>query len=296
VRRDRALVLSKHHGSGNDFLVVLAGFATGGQSGADLSSEEVRALCSRHRGVGADGLIIGTPGRDGAQLEMLLFNADGSTAEMSGNGIRCLVQAAVTKGAAPEGVVVVDTGGGRRRVAYRDAGDGLGFAEVDMGRFSVSETLDPHGRPVSLAGAGAVSRACAVSVGNPHVVLLQGESRPDLEQCGPLIEASVPGGANVELVQLRTSGELSMEVWERGVGMTEACGTGAVAAAAAARTWGLVDSVVDVTTAGGTLRVTLASDSATLAGPTRFVADVTVDTGHLQGLVTDRIEEPAPAP
>jgi diaminopimelate epimerase len=299
VQAGGTLCLSKHHGSGNDFLVLISSRA---QEHPDEefppenpSGDEVRALCDRHRGVGADGLIVGRPGSDGADVSMSLWNADGSYAEMSGNGIRCLVQAAVARGLVRDGVVIVDTGAGRRRVVYRDEGAGLGFAEVDMGGFSISEDLDLDDPPVSLAGPEAVTRACAVGVGNPHIVLLEGPQRPRLAGIGPLIEGAVPGGTNVELIRPAGGGDLDMEVWERGVGMTQACGTGAVAAAAAARSWGIGGSVVLVTTAGGTLRVTLDSGSAVLAGPTRVVADVNVEAGHLHGLVADRIEESAPA-
>jgi diaminopimelate epimerase len=290
LQGDKALSLTKHHGSGNDFLVLLS--VPGAE---DPSAEEVRALCDRHRGIGADGLLVGKPGTDGADLGMSLWNADGSPAEMSGNGIRCLVQAAVVNAMVPEGVVLVDTGAGRRRVVYRDEGGGLGFAEVEMGEFSVSTDLGLDRPPASLAGHGAVARACAVGVGNPHIVLLEGASRPDLRTVGPLIEGSVAGGANVELVRASGAGDLEMEVWERGVGMTEACGTGAVAAAAAARSWGIGGSIAHVTTSGGTLRVSLGPTTALLAGPVRFIAVVTVDPAAMHGLVVDRLEDVARA-
>src|SRR5579862_2375002 len=107
------LRLTKHHGAGNDFLVLLDA-----EERWPLGAAEVAALCDRRRGVGADGVLRGVPGRDGAALRMALRNADGSTAEMSGNGIRCLVQAAVAAGWAAAGDVEVDTDAGRRTVAF----------------------------------------------------------------------------------------------------------------------------------------------------------------------------------
>jgi diaminopimelate epimerase len=295
----QALRLTKHHGIGNDFLVLLTAL-----DGPVLRADQVRALCDRHRGVGADGLIVGRPwrdgpGRDGADIEMLLFNADGNEAEMSGNGIRCLVQAAVMAGMVREGVVKVDTAGGRRSVEFRTVEPGLGFAEVEMGEARVTGDLALDRPPASLAGEHAVSRACFVDVGNPHVVLLEGEVRPDLETVGPQIECLVDGGANIELVRVRspeagaggTGAGIDLEVWERGVGTTQACGTGACAAAAATRSWGLTGSSVEVSSPGGILLVKLGPEGATLSGPTRFICELMIDPVALAGLVADRREE-----
>jgi diaminopimelate epimerase len=293
----QALRLTKHHGTGNDFLVLLTAL-----DGPVLPADQVRALCDRHRGVGADGLIVGRPGiggpgGDGADIEMLLFNADGTEAEMSGNGIRCLVQAAVMAGMVREGVVKVETAAGRRTVVFRTVDPGLGFAEVEMGEARVIGDLALDRPPVSLAGEHAVSRACTVDVGNPHVVLLEGEVRPDLEIVGPEIERSVDGGTNVELVRVRRPepGEggvgISLKVWERGVGITEACGTGACAAAAATRSWGLTGSPVEVSSPGGILLVKLGPEGATLSGPVRLIGEVNIDPVALAGLAADRREE-----
>jgi diaminopimelate epimerase len=280
-----SLRLTKHHGVGNDFLVVLDPVA-----GA-IGPEEVRVLCDRHRGIGADGLIIGLPGRDGADLEMVLMNADGSSAEMSGNGIRCLVQAAVVARMASAGTVVVDTGAGRRQVEYNDLGNGLGWAEVDMGPATLGLDLHLDEPPVSLCPPGAVIRARAVDVGNPHIVLLAGDDPPDTSVIGPMIDASAPAGANVELVSAVDRSSLEIEVWERGVGLTGSCGTGACAAAAAARSWGLVGDEVDVASSGGVLRVKLGRDTVTLSGPARTIGEITVDKVTISALVVEQGEE-----
>jgi diaminopimelate epimerase len=289
-----ALRLTKHHGTGNDFLVLLTSLDF-----PVLSADQVRALCDRHRGIGADGLIVGRPGSDGAALEMLLTNADGTGAEMSGNGIRCLVQAAVMDQMVREGVVEVDTDAGRRSVEFRTVDPGLGFAEVEMGEALVMADLALDRPPVSLVGEHTVSRACSVDVGNPHIVMLQGERRPDLEIVGPEIEHSVEGGTNVELVRISkpdaigggAGARISLEVWERGVGITEACGTGACAAAAATRSWGLTGTSVEVESPGGVLLVNLGPRGATLSGPTRFVAEVIIDPVALAGLAAEQRQE-----
>jgi diaminopimelate epimerase len=281
--------LTKHHGVGNDFLVVL------GQPECTIGPEEVRVLCDRHRGIGADGLIVGLPGRNGADLEMILRNADGSNAEMSGNGIRCLVQAAVAAHMTRPGTVVVDTGAGRRQVEYSDLGDGLGWAEVDMGPARLGADIPVDEPPVSLAGPGRVQIARGVDVGNPHIVLLAGQTPPDTSVIGPMIDRSAPAGANVEVVRPVDRSSIEIEVWERGVGLTGSCGTGACAAVAAARSWGLVADEVDVQSSGGVLRVKLGPDSVTLCGPARTIGEITVEKVTLSALVVERREEVAAA-
>jgi diaminopimelate epimerase len=285
VRAGALIRLTKHHGSGNDFLVALE------PVGADLGAEEVSALCDRHRGFGADGLIVGTHGSNGADLEMLLRNADGSIAEMSGNGIRCLVQAAVAAGMVPPGTVVVDTAAGRRTVDYRRIAEGLGHAEVEMGPVVIGGDLPLDETPVVLAGAGRVSRACTVGVGNPHIVLLGVDGGPDVSAVGPEIESVVDGGVNIEVIRAYDGTSIDMEVWERGVGITESCGTGACAAAAAALSWGLVGDEVDVSTPGGALQVKLGPAGATLCGPARMIGELTVESHLLSGLVAERRDE-----
>jgi diaminopimelate epimerase len=282
--------LTKHHGSGNDFLVLLDQ-----EDGPGLEAAEISALCDRHRGIGADGFIVGRPGVDGADLRMDLTNADGSPAEMSGNGIRCLVQAAVAVGIVSDGKTLVDTDGGRRTVRYSTVGPGVGFADVDMGPAVVGDDLGPEQLLALGAPAEIVSRASFVGVGNPHVVLLAGETAVDLAVVGPTVESSVEGGANVEVVRPgKTAGpesecdRLELEVWERGVGMTESCGTGACAAAAAARRWGLTGDEVEVRTSGGVLKVRLEPDNVTLAGPAHMVGKIHVDRDTLSSLVEER--------
>ncbi len=270
------LRFTKHHGAGNDFLVLLDA-----ERRRAISAAEARVLCHRHLGIGADGVLRAVPGRDGTALAMDLRNADGTVAEMSGNGIRCLVQAAVAAGWVPPGTVAVDTAAGRRRVEYRAGGEpGTGFGRVAMGVAVLGAEL--------ALGERRVQAARSVDVGNPHLVLLVDGVVDDalVADVGPRLGRSVPGGANVEMVWPMEEGELGMRVWERGVGETLACGTGTCAAAAAAAGWGLGDGRFLVHNPGGVLEVELTDDGVLLGGPTVMVGEVTVDESVLAALVT----------
>ncbi|MDQ1360572.1 MAG: diaminopimelate epimerase [Acidimicrobiaceae bacterium] len=265
---------TKHHGAGNDFLVTVD--LDGRQP---LEPAVVRALCDRHLGLGADGVIRVLAGRQGAEVGMELRNADGREAEMSGNGIRCLAQAAVAAGLVSPPVFSVATAAGIRTVEYHpgDRPD-VADASVDMGKAELGpdQAEEVPGR-----------RARQVDMGNPHLVLLGSDpSGLAVEELGPQLQAGHPGGINVEFVALGPgTDEVTMRVWERGVGETLACGTGACAAAAAAHSWDLVGDVVTVHNPGGSLRVTLGTNGVSLAGPTQKVADVAVDLDALRASV-----------
>ncbi|MEY2566440.1 MAG: diaminopimelate epimerase [Actinomycetota bacterium] len=236
------LTLTKHHGLGNDFLVLLDL-----ESRQSVDGTTARALCDRHRGVGADGLLHVTAGHDGADVTMVLYNADGGRAEMSGNGISCLAQAVVTAGVVPGPDVVVATDAGTRTV--RLVGD---EATVDMG-----------GVVLKADGDGL-----RVDVGNPHLVLR--DEGQDLEALG-----RAHADLNVELIAAEGDA-LAMRVHERGVGITDSCGTGAVASAAAGREWDLVGDRVVVAQPGGRTVVDLAGPTARYTVPVVYVARVEV--------------------
>jgi diaminopimelate epimerase len=269
---------TKHEGAGNDFLVVLDP-----EDRMELSAAQVRLLADRRRGVGADGIIRVGPGRDGCDLSMDLHNADGGVAEMSGNGIRCLAQAAVDAGLVAPPRFTVATLGGPRTVEYAPGAPGSGWAtaSVDMGPV----TLGPD-QPQEFDDR----RVRTVDVGNPHLVLLGPDTAAvDVAELGPKLQAAFAGGINVEWITPAADGDrdlLEFRVWERGVGETLACGTGSVAAAAAARSWDAVnpEGAVRLRNPGGVLEVVLgaAPDApAFLAGPVRKIADVDVHPGML---------------
>ncbi len=239
--------LTKHHGLGNDFLVCLDL-----DDATPIDEDIARAVCDRHRGVGADGLIRVTPG-DTSPLRMELRNEDGTRAEMSGNGISCLAQAAVRAGLVTDGIVQVDTDAGLRTVTVVGSeGDNRHRMRVAMGDAVVKG-------PLAEWESDRILRAVAVDVGNPHVVchLADPGDAPDLVQLGERINAQTPGGTNIELISPAHDGGIDMTVYERGVGPTSACGTGAVAAAAAAHAWELAPATVVVHQPGGPAEVEL---------------------------------------
>ncbi len=265
------LHLTKHHGAGNDFLVQV------GEDGSPpVDPAVVRALCDRRFGVGADGFIRVTPTGRGADLSMELVNADGSVAEMSGNGIRCLAQSAVEHKLVDPPTFTVATLTGVRTVEYRpDEIPGSAVASVDMG-----EPVLGSERPLELGE----DRAREVDMGNPHLVVLVADlDVVDVTGIGRQLQASREGGINVEFVSVGPGAdEITLRVWERGVGETQACGTGSCAVAAAARSWGLVGETVDVHNPGGTLRVSFGRGVVFLEGPVRKVAELDVDRNEIQ--------------
>jgi diaminopimelate epimerase len=252
--------LVKLHGLGNDFLVSL------GAGCAELA----RSACDRHTGIGADGLVVG--GRDADGLTFRLWNADGSEAEMSGNGMRCLAHAALDAGWVPEGEpFAVITPAGRREVTIRRHGPTTTWAVVEMGTVEVTAE---HG-----GGCNVGNGALLVDVGNPHLVVLGPDPRTiDVATMGAQLERSDPAGLNVEFVTLGPEPDsITMRVWERGVGETQACGTGSCAAAAALHHWGRVGRAVTVHQPGGAVAVELRPDgTVSLAGPSVRVADCTL--------------------
>jgi diaminopimelate epimerase len=285
-----AVRLSKLHATGNDFLVW--SWLGPDASGSSITPDQARALCDRHTGIGADGLIVVKPGRDGAAAEMLLFNADGGIAEMSGNGMRALAWVAARDGLGADGALAVDTGGGRRQVELtRDPGTGeVTHATVDMG----AVTWDPAEIPVALDSPFGITAdfhgtrydGDAAGMGNPHLVLFVDDpATTRVTQHGPHLEVDerFPKRTNVEFVRVTpgATDELDMRVWERGVGETLSCGTGACAAAAVAHRRGLVGERVTVHVPGGDLTVELA-ETIRLGGPVVHIFDVEL---HLE-LVT----------
>lgn len=264
------LTLTKHHGLENDFLVY--NLANG--EPATSWPEIAQRVCHRSTGIGADGLLLLSIAADN-MLTMRLYNADGSVAEMSGNGIRCLVQAAHAELNNGEGTTYqVRTDAGMRDVTVvTQQDDHTLLLSVDMG--VVSPLPEPEGwaalecdpmRPVS-----------HVSLGNPHsVVGVEDVSMVDLKRLGELVPQ-----VNLEIIEPGPgTNAITMRVHERGAGITRACGTGACAAADAALRWGLVPASVReviVHMDGGVARVHVSHDSvATLTGPAVFIGSMTV--------------------
>jgi diaminopimelate epimerase len=261
-----ALTVTKHHGLGNDFLVLLDL-----DERTPVDADLARRLCDRRRGIGADGIVRVTSGGVDSDVTMHLRNADGSAAELSGNGLRCLAQAVVADGVVPGPEVRVATRAGvRRAVVLDEDGPGLVTVAVEMGDAKVGPD-QPQDFPDR--------KARAVDMGNPHLVLLGPDPADvDVLGLGPRIESVHPGGVNVEFVAAGPGEDtITMRVWERGVGETQACGTGACAAAAAAHEWGLVGRRVTVRQPGGDAVVELGEEGIVLIGPSQLVARIEVD-------------------
>ncbi len=271
--------LRKHHGLGNDFLILVD---LDDQMPVDAAT--ARWLCDRHRGVGADGFIRvspapalahAAPGDDVAEVAMTLYNADGSVAEMSGNGIRCLGQAVARQRGVTSLDLAVATAGGLRRLRVQPGptdDPATALVAVDMG------AAHPGAEDAALPALVEVTKVATVDMGNPHLVLLVDDPEAcDLAELGPQLSSPFEHGSNVEVVApaLGRPDTLDLRVWERGVGLTQACGTGACAAAHAAHEWGLVGERVRVRMPGGEVDVTLGA-TVTLAGPATFVADIHV--------------------
>lgn len=255
--------LTKHQGLGNDFLVLLD------LNGVHAVTPELaRSLCDRHRGIGADGLLHVTTGLGDADVTMVLYNADGSRAEMSGNGVRCLGQAVLQAGVVEGPRIRVATDAGLRTLEIlATEHPETHVVTVDMG------PVDDQGDTTEWVGAGVVAAGWA-SMGNPHLVLYapDPDGAPDVVEIGQAVNDKTPGGANVEVIGIGdTSGDLVLEVFERGVGPTLACGTGACASAAIAHRWGLVGRDVRVHMPGGTAHVTLTESTILLGGPTTSI-------------------------
>lgn len=255
--------LTKHHGLGNDFLVWREGDTTLGPSLA------VR-WCDRHRGIGADGLLISRQLGD-RSWRMWLFNADGSAAEMSGNGIRCFAQAVLD---GETGTISVETDAGLRTVTVSATEDPSTIqASVDMGEVRPGRASAHWGA----VGAHPDRPVSHLDLGNPHTVVGVDDARAvDLATIG----AQVPD-VNLELVSPGVDGHsIVMRVHERGAGITEACGTGACASAWAALHWGFVPAgttEVVVHMDGGDATVQLdrpAAGRVTLIGPSVHIASI----------------------
>jgi len=262
--------LTKHHGLGNDFLITWVDAVP--VDAADLA----RHLCHRHTGLGADGLVFGVLA-DGAAPQFVLHNADGSAPEVSGNGLRCFGQALAMRNGVTELDATVGTPAGDRHilvVGQQTSAPDTFDVEVNMGPASTGPDLagrDP-GRLVD-------SRASVtVDMGNPHVVVhVEDPLSHDMAATGPLIEADFPAtGMNVHMVapDPAVPGGVIMNIWERGAGVTQACGSGACAAAWAAHHWGWSEgNEFRVRMPGGEATVVM-GDSIRLRGPAVFVAEI----------------------
>lgn len=269
----------KMHGLGNDFVVFDAR-----DSALALDAEKVRAIADRRRGIGCDTVVLIRPGGAETDASLLFFNADGKESESCGNATRCVAR-----------LLMDERGLARVRLASRggmlvctDAGKGLisvdmGEARLDWQAIPMAAEVDTADFPLTVDGA--TLSASAVSVGNPHCILFvpDADAAP-VARLGPRIETLplFPNRVNVEFAQVLDRENIRMRVWERGVGITEACGTGACAAVVAAVRRNLTGRKVAVALDGGTLHIEWRDDGHVLmTGPTAMPFRGRVDITRL---------------
>jgi diaminopimelate epimerase len=253
----QAIAFDKYQGLGNDFVLVEGTEKTAAPALA-------RVMCDRRLGIGGDGLLVVTPPRtSGAVARMIVVNADGSIPEMCGNGLRCVaIHLARVRGL--RGELVVDTDAGPLTCRVDDAE----IVTVDMGvvRFVEDMTIDLDGDTWELSLGDA---------GNPHAITTRPVTRAVIDAVGPRL-ATHPRferGTNVEFATLKGKNEIDLVVWERGVGITQACGTGACAtvAVAEAKGWCPPATEVAVRLPGGVLYITMKGGHAIMRGPAKHV-------------------------
>ena len=282
---------TKMHGIGNDYVYV---------NGFDQHVADPAALApliaDRHRGVGGDGLILVLPPRDGveADVRMAMYNADGSEAEMCGNGVRCVCKLAHDRGITTANPMRVETGNGVLSLEYTlDSHGNVDRVAVDMGtpvlepkripvnipdlgqivNHSIKSLVDWPGRLCDdwIEAAGLDQRMTCVSMGNPHAVLYcRDVDRVPLADVGPLLENHpvFPNRINVHFVQVHHGDEVTMRTWERGSGATQACGTGAAAVCVAGVLTGRTDRKITAHLPGGDLFLDWQpNDHVTMTGP-----------------------------
>jgi len=257
----------KAHAYGNDFLLAPV---------ADLSGPvdvagDARRMCARHTGIGADGLMLVVPTPRGARTRLL--NADGSPSEISGNGLRCVVAwLAAERHLTPGTEVVIDTGAGERPVRILDRTGPRVTCRASMGRAQ-------DVREETLEVAGASIRCVTLNIGNPQCVVLGDATLLTHERlhtvaAGLATHPRFAEGTNVELAAVEAPGRVRILIWERGVGPTEASGTGACAAAVAALSYGGAASPIEVVSPGGTQLVEVINGEVSLTGWAALIADI----------------------
>ncbi|HEX9847044.1 MAG TPA: diaminopimelate epimerase [Acidimicrobiia bacterium] len=245
-----AIQFTKMHGLGNDFVVV--------EGPRQMSPDEIADLCDRRFGIGADGVIVVTRGDP---IRMEYWNADGSLAEMCGNGLRCVARYAYDGGWSVDRDFVVDTQLGARGVRVLEDG-----VEVELGHAYLEGSRSIAGAEFEL-----------VDLGNPHAItFVDDPAEADVAGIGHALQSEFPGGTNVEFATIRDD-VIEMRVWERGVGETLACGTGMAAVAAIAHQRFELANPVTISMRGGVASIDMRDGVAWLRGPAEYSFTGTVE-------------------
>jgi diaminopimelate epimerase len=249
---------TKASACGNDFLIIESRYLP-----ADPASF-TRQICDRHNGVGADGVEWLLPGDDGADLNIRLINADGSEAEISGNGTRCVAASAVANGG--KGKLVIRTGAGVKHCELISHNGNSFEFEMEMGAPEVGE-------PFTLVLVPGEARGTPVSMGNPHFVVFVDDFSPAWQAEASLVQKQgwFTEGVNVEFVRKIGPNAIEARFFERGVGETQSSGTGSCASAVAAIAAGHVQSPVSVQAPGGTQVVRWSENKVFLRGPAQLI-------------------------
>ncbi len=257
-----SLKFDKYHGIGNDFLVCVVDHAEA------ISVERAVRLCDRHFGVGGDGvLLISPPQSEGARATMTVINSDGSVPEMCGNGLRCVALHLAREAGQSQNTFTVDTGAGPLQCDVKIGEEGA-LVGTEIGQ----------GTPIGSVESPVLGESNVfyrLSTGNPHAVCFRSPIlAEELDRVGPAVNQLISGGANVEIATLKNETEIVVTVWERGVGRTLACGTGAAATAIEAVRQGRspANQAITVRLPGGPLEITVTKElSAYLRGPAEWV-------------------------
>ncbi len=289
---------AKYQGLGNDFLVVDLRTASAADAAATQDPQRVIALCDRQFGVGGDGVLAILPSQT-ADARMRVLNSDGSEAEMCGNGLRCVAKELFDRGGLRQPEILIETGAGNlacsidavdgvaRSVTVRMGAPRLTRAEIPMGGPGAERCIE---QPFELAAPAFASPLTAVSMGNPHAIAFVGsrtEARSLAESVGPSVERHpwFPQRTNAEFAHVKSPSEIDLVVWERGCGITLACGTGACATAVAAVLTGKAQegTPIQVNLPGGSLEITVLPDLANvlMKGPAVHVFDGELELAQL---------------
>ncbi|MDI3481975.1 MAG: diaminopimelate epimerase [Tepidanaerobacteraceae bacterium] len=267
---------TKMHGLGNDFILI-----DGFREDFESAAKNAKLLCDRHLGIGADGVLLVLPS-DKADVKMRVINSDGSEAPMCGNGIRCFAKYVFTRGIVTKTKMSVETLAGIMRPELIIKDGIMEAVRVDMGRYSllrkdipVEGSSDEEAIALDIQVQGQNYTATGVSMGNPHcVIFVDDVDGVPLEKVGPAIEnyPLFPKKTNVEFVEVKGKDHLKMRVWERGCGITLACGTGACASAVAAYKKGIVGNKIRVSLPVGDLSIEIEDDKRVfMTGPAEEV-------------------------
>jgi diaminopimelate epimerase len=272
------LKFTKWQGLGNDFIIP-------GEIGTPEDAPALAVkLCDRHFGIGADGLCV-LEESDKADIRMRLFNSDGSEAEMCGNLMRCLPKYLYEAGICRKKDMLIETLAGVMKPRLLFSGSAITGVTVDMGapktkrgEIPIAGRADEEAAGIEITVKGTRFAGRGISMGNPHfVIFVPAVKRVDLPLYGPLIETEdlFPAKTNVQFAEVVARNKIVLRVWERGAGITLACGTGACAAAAAGMLDGILDEYVEVALDGGSLFVewTGKNNSIFMTGPAEKVFD-----------------------